>query len=210
MTEAGAPSMPQTCACHGRPWPECPMFGPLYQEEVKAPKAGSGPAIPPSAAKEKGMPKAKDPAPEKGAKRQPVHRHEEEREVRVAIEDPAKREEILQSMLRHMKDETDLTNEAKEVAVGYRKRLKDLAKTIDSESLELKQGMPVNRLCEITRNFNATAKYPNGRLTVKDKETGAIYEDRELTDADAQLPISDLPNAQDEEAEGAGDDGEEA
>jgi hypothetical protein len=99
-------------------------------------------------------------------------------------------------MLGKMKDRDELELEAKEVAVGYRKKLKALDKDIESDRVNLDQGMPVQRLVEETRNFNGTEKFPNGRLTVKDVETGVVYEDRGLTDEDAQIPISDLPNAE--------------
>jgi hypothetical protein len=133
--------------------------------------------------------------------------------VRVALEDPEQREQILKDMLGKMKDRDELELEAKEVAVGYRKKLKALDKDIESDRVNLDQGMPVQRLVEETRNFNGTEKFPNGRLTVKDVETGVVYEDRGLTDEDAQIPISDLPNAEepgdDDENRDGDDDNDE-
>lgn len=134
----------------------------------------------------------------KPIKTQPVHRHEEKREVRVALQDPAERERILQDMLANMKTEHELELEAKETAVGYRKRIKELTKNIEGQSLDLKQGLPTMRPCIITRSFKGSEKFPNGSLTIEDKETGVVYEKRALTDEDAQLPISDMPNAQEE------------
>jgi hypothetical protein len=137
----------------------------------------------------------------KKAKKQPVHRRQFEKEVRIALEDPEEREGILKGMLGKMRDRDEVELEAKEVAVGYRKKLKDLDKQIESDRVNLDQGMPVQRLVEETRNFNASDKFPNGRLTIKDVETGVVYEDRPMTEDDAQIPISDLPN---------GDAGEDA
>ena len=144
----------------------------------------------------------------KKAKKQPVHRRRFEKEVRIALEDPAQREEILKDMLGKMKDRDEVELEAKEVAVGYRKKLKDLDKRIESDRVNLDQGMPVQRLVEETRNFNASDKFPNGRLTIKDVETGVVYEDRELTEEDSQVPISDLPNGDAAEDAEHPDDGD--
>lgn len=127
--------------------------------------------------------------PTKGAQ---VHRRQFEKEVRIAVEDPEKREEVLQSMLHHKRDHDELILEAKDTQAKYRVRIKDLKKVLDGEALDLEQGLPSMRLVEETRNFS------NNMITIKDVETKVTYESRQMTEEDNQVPISDLPNAEED------------
>ncbi len=147
------------------------------------------------------MPKkgAKPAAGEKAAKPQPVHRRQFEMEVRVGLH-PDDREPIVKDVTNARKEVLSLRDEAADVAATYRQKIKDTEAVMDEGMLLLSQGRPTKRLVEEIRNFKPGEKCPIGTLTIKDVETGKIYEQRPMTEADAQLPISDLPNGQEDPA----------
>lgn len=145
------------------------------------------------------MPKkgAKPAAGEKAAKTQPVHRRQFEMEVRVGLH-PDDREPIVKDVTNARKEVLILKAEAADTAATYRQKIKETEALMDEGMLLLSQGRPTKRLVEEIRNFKASDKCPIGTLTIKDVETGKIYEQRPMNDADAQIPISDLPNAQED------------
>ena len=128
---------------------------------------------------------------EKAAKPQPVHRRQFEMEVRVGLH-PDDREPIVKDVTQARAEEISLRAEAADIAATYRQKIKDVVAVMDEGMLLLSQGRPTKRLVEETRNFKSNT------MTIKDVETGKIYEQRPMNDADAQIPISDLPNAQED------------
>lgn len=137
--------------------------------------------------------------PKKGkAKPQPVHRRQFEMEVRVGLH-PDDREPIVKDVTQARAEEISLRAEAADIAATYRQKIKDVVAVMDEGMLLLSQGRPTKRLVEETRNFKSNT------LTIKDVENGKIYEQRPMNDNDAQIPISDLPNAQEDPPADPGD-----
>lgn len=116
-----------------------------------------------------------------------VHKREMKLEIRVGLGDAQEREDVTRDLTNALKATEEIKDEAKEVAKGYREKLKSLKEEIDEAALKLSQGKPE------MRDVIAVFDFPNGIVKFQDKETKKFYRDKEraVTDDDRQLAIGD-------------------
>lgn len=118
----------------------------------------------------------------------PVHRREFKKMVRIGLAE-AEREPLVRETIQARRAWTELKAEAANVAATYRQKCKDLEDQLDEALLTLDQGRPTERDVVEERNYNTL------KVRVWDKETKIEYENRAMTDEDAQTVIPDHPNA---------------
>lgn len=125
-------------------------------------------------------------------KKDQVHRRQFEMEVRIGIS-PEEKEPLGNELLIALSEIEKKEKVKKAYTKDINGEISEHEKKVKELRATLEQGRAEMRLVEETRNFKTNV------LTIKEVESGRQVEKRQMTDEDAQIPISDLPNA--EEAE---------
>lgn len=114
-------------------------------------------------------------------------------EVRFGT-DPDDREAVLATQQRALLDSDTLRIEAKNTAVIYRQKIKDLKEVIDDCRMTLTQGKPEMREVKRTKNWSTM------KVTHTDVKTGKPipYLDRDITEDDKQQGLGETPEGEDE------------
>lgn len=121
-----------------------------------------------------------------------IHRRVFIKSIRVGL-DPAEREPLTKELTTAIKAQNELRAEASNVAGGYREKINDCKKEIDSLVVTLEQGHPEDHEVEEIKDFKKRT------VTIVRNDTRAVVEKRAMTAEDDQLELGGPGNTEDQE-----------